>query len=242
MTLICGVPTTTLMRPQKTRGRTLLRAAWMPSTRSGQEPKNQRAAAEAESEASASNDFVAPPSPAPVVAPSPVMKSASNGAPVVMMVTGHWNPPPGIGEIEMILRSSSRMQHRIMRIEVRAECAFVEVHPQDVAVCTGVFELGGVQVRNSRACTSCHAARPTTPPNCALLTPGARRPSLRVPWSSRAPASARTASIWFHSATSLTHLCHALLAAAFGTRGRGRGQHPDERTADALACQARVAA
>ena len=157
--------------------------AWMPSTRSGQEPKNQRAAAEVESEASASNDFVAPPSPAPVVAPSPVMKSASNGAPVVMMVTGHWNPPPGIGEIEMILRSSHRMQHRIMRIEVRAECAFVEVHPQDVAVCTGVFELGGVQVRNSRACSSCHAARPTTPPNCALLAPGARRPSLRVPWS-----------------------------------------------------------
>ena len=155
----------------------------MPSTRSGQEPKNQRAAAEVESEASASNDFVAPPSPAPVVAPSPVRKSASIGAPVVMMVTGHWNPPPGIGEIEMILRSSHRMQHRIMRIEVRAECAFVEVHPQDVAVCTGVFELGGVQVRNSRACSSCHAARPTTPPNCALLAPGARRPSLRVPWS-----------------------------------------------------------
>jgi hypothetical protein len=38
------------------------------------------------------------------------------------------------------------------------------------------------------------------------------------------------------------HFIGQALAAAFGTRGRGRGQHSDERTADALACQTRVAA
>lgn len=110
-------------------------------TRSGQEPSNQQPAAEVE--ADVSNDVVRPPSPAAVVVqPAPTI---TNGAPVVLMVTGHWNPPPSIGEIEAVLKSTGRTSHRILRIEVRADCAFVEVHPDDVAHCTGVLELGGLQ-------------------------------------------------------------------------------------------------
>ena len=45
----------------------------------------------------------------------PSVPSVAAPPPVVMMVTGHWNPPPVIGVIEMILKSSHRMQHRIMR-------------------------------------------------------------------------------------------------------------------------------
>ena len=95
------------------------------------------------------NDVAAPPS-SPAKLP-PVV--SNTGLPVVLMVTGKWNPPPGIGEIEMILKSSGRMQHRISRIEVRADCAYVEVHADDVPHCTGTLKMGTLQVspRHPRA-------------------------------------------------------------------------------------------
>lgn len=130
-------------------------------TRSGQEPKSRRSGGTPDAEMTVSNDIFAPPSPAPVVQPA---APASNGTPIVLMVTGHWNPPPSIGEIEAVLKSSGRTQHRIMRIEVRADCAFVEVHPDDVAHCTGMLELGGLQVSGRRRAPRLPRAPPVVCP------------------------------------------------------------------------------
>jgi len=77
---------------------------------------------------------------------------SGNGASTVALnVTGHWNPPPTIGEIEAVLMSKGRAQHRINRIEVRGDCAIVEVHPDDVPNCLGLLELGDLQLNVSVA-------------------------------------------------------------------------------------------
>jgi len=77
--------------------------------------------------------------------------SGGGATTVALTVTGHWNPPPTIGEIEAVLMSRGRAQHRINRIEVRADCAIVEVHPDDVPNCVGLLELGDLQLNVSVA-------------------------------------------------------------------------------------------
>ena len=72
---------------------------------------------------------------------------------VPLRVTGHWNPPPSIGEIEAVFMAKGRAQHRICKIEVRDDCAMVEVHADDVPKCVGVIQLGKLEVRPHRPST-----------------------------------------------------------------------------------------
>ena len=96
--------------------------------------------------------------------------------PVALTVSGPWNPPPSIGEIEAMLMAEGRAQHRICRIEVRQDCAIVEVHPEDVRNCIGLIQYGDLEVReacmrprwraepHSRALPAAPAAPPPPPP------------------------------------------------------------------------------
>jgi len=79
------------------------------------------------------------------------LPSTGGTSTVALTVSGHWNPPPTIGEIEAVLMAKGRAQHRICRIEVRADCAIVEVHPDDVPNCIGLLDLGDIQLNVSVA-------------------------------------------------------------------------------------------
>lgn len=90
------------------------------------------------------------------------LPSTGGTSTVALTVSGHWNPPPTIGEIEAVLMAKGRAQHRICRIEVRADCAIVEVHPDDVPNCIGLLDLGDIQVSGARGARRPRGASPRT--------------------------------------------------------------------------------